>query len=738
MALLVAESDVFEELVHHIFLPPQLPQQKSDVRIDSDLFKYSATALADFYHSLHASDQARLPVSRAVTTLASATDCHSSANGGISELVLRERMDSLEVDGTIMLQVRAQNAGLLLTRHSRSVRFEVFELAPQNEEVLAAKGRLIRQFPGFALDIPVTTYNDANFKSTVAQTLATMSNQAAPGVQPQILKAGRLIDEERDTTHPAMVTEFLMGFLMAHGEPVNNIITVCKNTRDEVLFKDSEMPWRRSPTWLLIRVSLHLLFKRHLQGSDTLYKAFIAFFMAKLLQNAQRLGISTDLQYAMSAKVARRLQKQSNAGKGMPDHVRKLLHDVQDDCSTAISRAWEDLQYDEHNPCKTLPSLASRHFAKDSVVDLPLLDVWLAERSLRETTTSSALCEPIAELHAHKQLNFPDLGRKSSDSYRIANLHSFQDWCQQYLRDCANAHDVDTVCDRVYGLITQYHRLAKTQYETTNGTSVSSNNPEGLSNMILTILELWQAMDRRAVDNCSLLAEYDPQMPVALLQNLVLPSQSQMVRLERVELYFQKRHARARARSSSDLFGDAKDDDCFAVRYYEQDDDMQQLFEDITARGDAERDAKIAELEDRWEEYAQLDRDAARMECNFYEVYGATSRLGLQTVRRDHDPKKCKKCRKEEFRDNMRITVHEWPLPSRVEQAKAVIFELRIPRWYAKWRDGTGKKRSRPKAWPLCSVSPSSHSLRRRAWDQTLMRQPAFSEILADPSTYYF
>ena len=51
---------------------------------------------------------------------------------------------------------------------------------------------------------------------------------------------------------------------------------------------------------------------------------------------------------------------------------------------------------------------------------------------------------------------------------------------------------------------------------------------------------------------------------------------------------------------------------------------------------------------------------------------------------------------------------------------------------------GTGKQSSRQKAWPLCSVSPSSHSLRRRAWEQTLMRQPAFPEILANPSTHYF
>ena len=36
------------------------------------------------------------------------------------------------------------------------------------------------------------------------------------------------------------------------------------------------------------------------------------------------------------------------------------------------------------------------------------------------------------------------------------------------------------------------------------------------------------------------------------------------------------------------------------------------------------------------------------------------------------------------------------------------------------------------------ATSSLSHPLRRWAWDQTLMRQPAFSEILANPSSYHF
>lgn len=37
----------------------------------------------------------------------------------------------------------------------------------------------------------------------------------------------------------------------------------------------------------------------------------------------------------------------------------------------------------------------------------------------------------------------------------------------------------------------------------------------------------------------------------------------------------------------------------------------------------------------------------------------------------------------------MKISIHEWPLPSRELEAKAAVFEIRVPDTVSKWRDMT-------------------------------------------------
>jgi hypothetical protein len=94
-----------------------------------------------------------------------------------------------------------------------------------------------------------------------------------------------MMDEDRDTTHPGMITDFIMNVIAAWGEPTD-VKRITKHTREEVLWKNCLSPWRRSPLWLLLRVSLQLLFVRKNSNTlhaDSVYKAFMIFMQAQLL-----------------------------------------------------------------------------------------------------------------------------------------------------------------------------------------------------------------------------------------------------------------------------------------------------------------------------------------------------------------------------------------------------------------------------------------------------------------------
>jgi hypothetical protein len=152
----------------------------------------------------------------------------------------------------------------------------------------------------------------------MAHTLAKMSHQPAVETKTKARKAGRMHDENRDTTHPNIVTELFMGFLRSVGEPVD-VSRLWKNTREEVVWLDSRLPWRRSPRWLLIRVAMQLVFSRSTVLSKLLgdlYKTFMVFLMSHVLKLSHQHSLPSDLIYAMNAKLARRLLKLDSSVDG--------------------------------------------------------------------------------------------------------------------------------------------------------------------------------------------------------------------------------------------------------------------------------------------------------------------------------------------------------------------------------------------------------------------------------------
>ncbi|ETN36737.1 uncharacterized protein HMPREF1541_09015 [Cyphellophora europaea CBS 101466] len=105
----------------------------------------------------------------------------------------------------IALDIRAQNAGMLVRRAENSIQLEAFDLAPLNEAVMSTKGRLRRCFPGPALSLTLEQWGEPGFQATFAHAVAKMSTQATKDTQPKTRKSRQDHDEERNTTHPKVL-----------------------------------------------------------------------------------------------------------------------------------------------------------------------------------------------------------------------------------------------------------------------------------------------------------------------------------------------------------------------------------------------------------------------------------------------------------------------------------------------------------------------------------------------------
>ena len=177
-----------------------------------------------------------------------------------------------------------------------------------------------------------------------------------------------------------------------------------------------------------------------------------------------------------------------------------------------------------------------------------------------------------------------------------------------------------------------------------------------------------------------LLKEYSPEIPSGFLHCLLLHRTSALKRALRIEEYLRRRHEEAlKVAAVPSVFSNPVDDSCFAVKYFRTSLRLQTLYYLINARAEKEREAKRAEL-------ASLNQKSKSILARASKMGHGQSKDNLG--RRVHSTT-CQKCRLEERAKDLKIAIHERPLPHSMVPAQWVVFELSPPRSFSAWRDIT-------------------------------------------------
>lgn len=549
------------------------------------------------------------------------------------------------------------------------VMFEMFELCPTSGSVYSTAGRLIRQFPAVAVGIPIHNYAEDDFQDVLAKTLVKMSYQTVSEAVPKTKKANQYHNEERDTVDPKIVTELLYGFLRGVGREVH-ISGITKNTREEVLWKQSKLPWRRSAVWLLIRVALQLTLDRAAVGSGELYKSFIIFFLSRVLNAATDNMMSSEILMTMSTKISRRLLKLRQPADG------RWLTDVHEAVSAAtkfVNIRWNRI-CNETRSQFDLTRLQSLNMAGDTSIPIPALADFISSISERHNVSRVSLFCPKSDITAFIPGNLPSIpGQIDKDDlpYYLAMVES---WVAGHLNDWINELVGDeSACIVLLTLMRDYHAKGKDWY---------SSRPEGASRMILVILELWVAADKAATHEFPLLNHYEHEIPIEVLQSLLLGSRKDMRRLHLVETYLRKRRDLARPEKKPSIFTSYGQKKSFPVKYFSQSPAHQDLLIKIETQAYLDQKAKLDEHRLRRAQYETLMQRYEQEVCqnvNWEED-------GIWYTKHASD---CKRCACRNQATKMSIDIYEWPLSSSLREAQATVFELALPDGFGAWRDGT-------------------------------------------------
>ena len=576
----------------------------------------------------------------------------------------------IDKPSVLPIHIRAQNAVLILRRGEEFVGVECFEASPLAEAVMACNGALIRSFPAHAVSIPFEVFDDEGFQQQLGDKICRLDVENVEETMHKSHKTRVSNTQIRDTANPRLVTEMLMAILAALGTPVQ-VQQIQKRTRDDVLGNKCLLPWRRSPLWLALRVTIQSTLASILSNKEATveYKNFMIYFITEIASQSHNLELPDEMCHVILGKIARRSSK---LGSETHDFVRERALTICSVLGSMQKQKWKQVCDQDGQRPTTIDKEA---FEPDTALSLPTSRKHIKgvlednQNLLKAQLSFNPSCQKwLASSRGLPTLNMVAAAQEEK-IFILAEFEawvsdSLPQWTQQRLEK-PNAKD----CVVLAELAMSYRDAALPMYD---------GAPEQMSIMLLIIVELWQSLDQLTVLLLPLLKDFSPCLSLDLFAPLLLPKKNQMRRLWKVELHIAAREAQAK-QSNPSIFSDPVDN-CFNVQLFGLSKRHRILMRCIEDEASAKRIAKETEWKESSELYHQLKQDAKIMPCQT-----APDESGEEK----HDPQRCKKCTLDREADAMFIEVHEWPLPSDANFAKCAVVELDCRLDFAAWRNLT-------------------------------------------------
>ncbi|KJA23151.1 hypothetical protein HYPSUDRAFT_138178 [Hypholoma sublateritium FD-334 SS-4] len=654
-------------VLNHVFLPPKLPQEH-DTGPGADLgaitlceLAYDAAVLFPQYLS----EQYQLQWAVVIKMLGHLLD----TTRVFEKQDQIDKILNMRVGDALAFNIRAQNAGLLLRKNSEYIVFEAFEVSPPPEHVMSEAGKLLCSYPGPAIEVPLVTSQDPLFVEELVSFIGNMDVDQLDSAQ-TTTKAGSTVQETRGTNDPKYITQLLIAILHGMGREAN-VQRITKRIADEVCWKNALNPWRRSPLWLVLRVAA-----QRMSGSTDVYKQWMLFLHARLLQQFLDNNFSSDILQTARVKTSRRAYKLRHPASPL------LLQTVKDVNEAVELRLQERWVHEQRIQAFSLPfAVDPLAIERDTVLSLvnsrTYLTAVLRRDSTRGTLKSFTLNEPPRLRDFSISAIYPDVlihAVKADPYIALADFEAIVEaqssaWAQANSRNELASHILKSCID-------QYVISTKKHY---------ASNAEDQSRMILTILDLWVALDVVVCAQYPLLRSYSPEIPATILDPLLVRSSVSLNRAAAIARHLRERHSIANANSAfTSIYATDITETSFAVRYFEQSLKMYDLRSAIELAATEERRVKLAQLRDRNEQHGQLLHQIATLDCTFNNHIDRNGYSRLTHARNN-----CAKCMLKKRAEAMTIGVHEWPLSSRRLEAAATIFELDCPPAFSIWRTMT-------------------------------------------------
>ena len=425
---------------------------------------------------------------------------------------------------------------------------------------------------------------------------------------------------------------------------------------------------------MTLRVAIHTTLARSMEPSEAhvQYKNFVIYFLARLLNRTAELDVAIDVCKVLQMKIARRAVKM---GASIVPFVQEAAHAHTEEAAKRQSKVWQELlEKDTERQAEIDISTLEQDTGLTLLNSRAALDT-----ALREVEHGAkwhvTIPTDYRQWITFKSDGFPYVNEAiESRPEKIYALSEYEHWIDQSLSgwlEAALLQPTAMHCTSIFESAEGYKKLALGLY---------SASPERLSVMLLSLGDLWYALDRIAGSLMPLLHSYSPEIHSSIFDVLLLPKLAQMQPLQRLQSHIKARHQGSQF-SASPIVADppGNDRNCFTYKYFDQSADHRILRRTILAEANTHREEKQREWQQKTDQYNALTREMNSLGCsNAVNYYGDTV----------HDAN-CRKCDLKRQIGSLVITVFEWPLPENETQSRLAVINLRCPEAFAAWQNLT-------------------------------------------------
>ncbi|KAK8091544.1 hypothetical protein PG997_001905 [Apiospora hydei] len=583
-----AHQRLIQSLFNHLAFPIQLPQQEDTIipKVEAalvDRLIVASRRMQDYTHG----DSVWQSIRHTLEAATKVTNPAGRLERTRLQSQLREFAAATAGNEFLILYIAAQNAAILLYKCGSGKR-------------CPSMG-----FPGVAVQVPITLLTDEAFLENLAVFLEQASIEDTKNFE-FVTKAGAAVWENRETRDPSIITSLLAALLEANGTRIAPKL-LRKRVRDDVCWHNTEIPFRRLPYLLVLKVAL----ERHLSlvlGEELgriHYKLLVSTLLELLLEESKAI-VSFENQSFLVTKLCRRLFKLEGDMTGASPDVQRLVGPLLKSVSTSVRSATLETtrqidmiwQSEKRGRTKIIPPVPRQAIASELV-----LHMYSSRQYLEEA--------------CHRFRNFiPATERKTFESRKPMRITQMQNMAATYFRlfqsekemnQSYDALDPESQVLTLQKLINEYTSQVSSHYD---------ENVEQKSLMLLSIMQAWMELDKAACLEYPLLKDYHPLFPSRMLDVLHLPLHDDMARARGIEQYIQER-IHDSLNSSMTIFDDPVKG-CFAERFYDEfgeEAELHDLMAAIEIAAEEERKEKKKELDEKTEKYHKLSREIDDTAC---------------------------------------------------------------------------------------------------------------------------